>query len=50
MFAGVLGVAFGLLYAWSGNIAVPMIAHAAYDFAALLYAVRAMKFKKEAGQ
>lgn len=40
VFATALGALFGLLYAWSGNIAVPMIAHAAYDFVALWYIYR----------
>jgi membrane protease YdiL (CAAX protease family) len=40
IFATVLGALFGVLYAWSGNIAVPMIAHAAYDFVALWYIYR----------
>ncbi len=40
VFAAVLGALFGVLYAWSGNIAVPMIAHAAYDFVALWYIYR----------
>lgn len=40
VFAAALGALFGVLYAWSGNIAVPMIAHATYDFVALLYIYR----------
>ncbi len=36
-FAGVLGVLFSGLYVWSDNIAVPMLAHATYDFIALCY-------------
>lgn len=40
VFAAGLGALFGLLYAWTGNIAVPMIAHAAYDFVALWYIYR----------
>jgi membrane protease YdiL (CAAX protease family) len=40
VFAMTLGALFGLLYAWSGNIAVPMIAHVAYDFVALWYIYR----------
>ena len=39
-FAAILGLLFGGIYAWSGNIAVPMIAHAAYDFVALCYVYR----------
>jgi hypothetical protein len=40
MFAAVLGVFFGMLQAWSGNIVVPMIAHATYDFVALCFVYR----------
>lgn len=40
VFTAVLGILFGVLYAWSGNIAVPMIAHAAYDFVALCMVYR----------
>jgi len=40
VFAAGLGALFGVLYAWSGNIAVPMIAHATYDFVALWYIYR----------
>ena len=40
VFATALGALFGVLYAWSGNIAVPVIAHAAYDFIALWYIYR----------
>lgn len=40
VFAAALGALFGLLYVWSGNIAVPIIAHAAYDFVALWYIYR----------
>ena len=44
VFAAVLGVAFGVLQAWSGNILVAVVAHATYDFAALLYGVRFRRF------
>jgi membrane protease YdiL (CAAX protease family) len=40
IFSGALGAAFGFMYAASGNILVPMVAHAAYDFVALVYGVR----------
>lgn len=42
-FTAILSVLFGVLYVWSGNIVVPMIAHAAYDLVALLYAMRYRK-------
>jgi membrane protease YdiL (CAAX protease family) len=38
--AGLIGVYLGWLYLASGNLLVPIAAHAAYDFAALLYLVR----------
>lgn len=47
VFTAVLGSAFGILYAWSNNIVVPAAAHAAYDFAALLYGVRYGHFLRE---
>lgn len=40
VFAAALGALFGVLYVWSDNIAVPMIAHTAYDFVALWYVYR----------
>jgi len=39
-FAAVLGILFSGLYVWSGNIVVPMLAHATYDFIALCYVRR----------
>lgn len=36
-FTAVLGVVFSGLYVWSGNIVVPILAHATYDFIALCY-------------
>ncbi|MBX3177672.1 MAG: CPBP family intramembrane metalloprotease [Candidatus Hydrogenedentes bacterium] len=39
VFASLLGAAFGALYASTGNILVPAVAHASYDFAALVYGV-----------
>ncbi len=38
--ATVIGVYFGLIWILSGNLLVPMVAHAAYDFAALVYLLR----------
>lgn len=40
VFTAVLGLLFGALYFWSGNLAIPMIAHAVYDFAALCFVYR----------
>ena len=40
IFASVLGLALGLLYLWSGNLLVPIVAHGVYDVAALWYLVR----------
>ena len=39
-FAAILGLAFGILYLYTENIVVPMVAHAGYDFAALVYGLR----------
>jgi uncharacterized protein len=36
--ASLAGIYFGWLYLMSGNLAVPIITHAVYDFGALLYA------------
>jgi membrane protease YdiL (CAAX protease family) len=38
--ASVMGLYLGLLLLWSGDIWVPVVAHAAYDFFALLYLQR----------
>lgn len=35
--AGLIGVYFGALYLATGNLLVPVVAHAAYDFVALVY-------------
>jgi len=40
LFATILGLGFGCLYVLTDNIVIPMVAHAAYDFVALLYAMR----------
>lgn len=34
--AGVLGLLFGLLYIWRGNLVAPIVAHALYDITTLL--------------
>jgi membrane protease YdiL (CAAX protease family) len=38
--ATVMGAYLGLIWIWTGNLLTPMIAHALYDFAALLYLLR----------
>ncbi len=38
--AAFIGAYLGLLWIWSGNLLTPMITHAAYDFAALVYFLR----------
>ena len=35
--AGILGVCFGLLYLWRRNLVAPMVAHALFDVATLLF-------------
>ena len=44
VFTACMSVCFGLLYARTGDILVPAIAHALYDFLALLYGVRFHRF------
>lgn len=46
-FATVLGAVFGVMQVWSDNIVVPMVAHAAYDFGALVYGVRLCRFRTD---
>jgi len=38
--AGLLGLYLGILYLVTGNLVVPIVVHALYDFLALLYLVR----------
>lgn len=40
LFATALGLALGMLYLWSGNLVVPIVAHGVYDVLALWYLVR----------
>ena len=40
LLAALIGVYFGWLLIESGNLFVPVVAHAAYDFAALVYLLR----------
>lgn len=40
MLAGVAGAYLGMLYLVEGNLLVPVVAHALYDFVALTYLVR----------
>ncbi len=37
VFAGLIGLYFGALWLWTGNLLAPVVAHAVYDFLALLY-------------
>ncbi len=39
-FAALIGAYLGLIWVLSGNLLVPIVAHAAYDFAALVYLLR----------
>jgi uncharacterized protein len=43
--AGLIGVYLGLLWMWTGNLLTPMITHAVYDFAALVYFLRIYRAK-----
>ncbi len=38
--AGLVGVYFSLIWLWNGNLLVVIVAHAVYDFIALVYLVR----------
>ena len=38
--AAVIGAYLGLLWIWTGNLLTPMVAHAVYDFVALVYFFR----------
>ncbi len=38
--AAAIGCGFGGLWLWTGNLLVPIVAHATYDFAALVYLAR----------
>jgi membrane protease YdiL (CAAX protease family) len=40
LLAGVVGVYLGALYLWRENLLVPIVAHAVYDFVALVYLTR----------
>ncbi len=38
--ATVMGAYLGALWLWTGNLITPMVAHALYDFVALIYLLR----------
>jgi uncharacterized protein len=38
--AALIGAYLGLLWIWTGNLLTPMVTHAVYDFAALVYFLR----------
>jgi uncharacterized protein len=41
--AALIGLYLGLLWIWTGNLLTPLITHALYDFAALVYFLRAFR-------
>ncbi len=45
LFATVMGLYLGWLWMVSGNIAVPIVTHALYDFVALTYLIRSGNFR-----
>ena len=45
LLAGLIGIYLGAIWRLTDNLLVPIIAHAAYDFAALVYLVRIRKGK-----
>lgn len=46
---GVIGLYLAIVMAWSGNLVVPMTAHAVYDIFALFLTVRAIAARRAAG-
>jgi len=36
----IMGIYLGILFHWSGNLLIPIVAHAVYDFVALVYLAR----------
>jgi membrane protease YdiL (CAAX protease family) len=40
VFAGIFGLLLGGLWMWQENLLAPIVAHAAYDFFALVYVLR----------
>jgi membrane protease YdiL (CAAX protease family) len=40
LLAGLMGVYLGALWLWSGNLMVPIVTHAMYDFLVLVYLVK----------
>lgn len=46
LLAGLMGVYFGVLLMWSGNLLVPIVAHAAYDAVQLLMTKRQVERKE----
>ncbi len=43
LMAGAIGLYLGVISVWSGNLFVPMVVHALYDFVALMYLIRYMR-------
>jgi membrane protease YdiL (CAAX protease family) len=41
--AAVIGLYLGLLWIWTGNLLTPMVTHAVYDFAGLVYFFRSRR-------
>ncbi len=46
LLAGAIGLYLGWLWLWSGNLLVPIVVHAAYDFLALVYLVKIRTVKR----
>jgi uncharacterized protein len=45
LIAGLMGLYLGGLWWWSGNLLTPVVAHAAYDFLALVWVLRCQRHK-----
>lgn len=47
LLAGAIGLYLGWIWLWSGNLLVPIVVHATYDFLALVYLVKIRVAKPE---
>ncbi len=45
--AGLIGLYFGGLWLWTGNLLAPIVAHAVYDFLALVYLTRRHRQRRD---
>ena len=50
VFATLIGVYLGGVYVWTGDLVIPIVGHAVYDFIALAYGVREGRRRDSEGQ